>query len=163
MNLISKITAAVGVALLEACVTNPITTPYDATTSSPKDKTAVLISMDRQQTNPILATIVEIDGSKVNCSLNSGCPVWARVTPGNHIFTIHYRTDFHRINTSRYKEATLPIKIENMKALHVYAVRYSRSERDEISYVIEDLGERPQTGIAFPFGVKNPTEYKAEF
>ena len=153
---------------LAGCGTNPLTTPYAAHPSEIKrSETAILISMDRQGSPPLLATLVEIDGKAVDCDWNAGCPVWARTSPGAHKFTIRYRTDFYGapgVTSSGHKFATLSVDVQDMRPRHVYVVRYIRDfTSNTVRAEVQDMGERAKTGILFPFGVANPAEYLAEF
>lgn len=167
-NKLRLVAATAAVSCLTACGSNPIVTPYDAHPPAvAKSETTVLISMDRQASPPILATIVKIDSKDVACDWNAGCPVWARLAPGDHEFVIRFRTDFYGVpgaTNSGFKVAELPVRIPAMQATHVYVLRYSRvASSNSIAARVEDMGARARTGIQFPFGVANAIEYIADF
>lgn len=161
------ITLAAVAALLSACAAqNPLVTPYEAHTPDvAKRETAVLVAMDRQGQPPLLATLVEIDGQQVACDGTAGCPVWARLEPGTHDVVVRYRTDpSSGTAAGTAQPASLSLRVRDMKPRHVYLIRYERdASSSTVSARIEDLGENARTGILFPVGAKNPTEYLADF
>jgi hypothetical protein len=133
-----------------------------------RTETAIFVSADQRTSEPVLSTLVAVDGRKVNCDFNAGCPVWARVSAGSHVFTIKYRADFHGVTgvtNSGHKETELEAVVPEMKPRHVYVARYTRSLSDNtVSIRVEDLGENPKFALRFPlFGTPNPQYYPAEF
>ncbi len=163
--------AALVAAFISGCASvHPTTVPYVASPPSlPKDQTAVVISMDRQSTPPFLAVIRSIDGQQVQCHWNYGCPVWARVGPGTHQLWVRYETAMTLTstgtsNTAELKYKDLQVTVPDMKPTHVYVIHYPwTSGIGSVSAQVTDLGERPHSGILFPFGVSNATEYFADF
>jgi hypothetical protein len=149
---------------------HPSLVPYVAHPPSlEKSETAVLISMDRQRVPHFLGTITKIDGQDVSCHWNYGCPIWARLTSGDHEVTVRYQTDLviavsPTQASTRLKYVDLPIRVHAMKPTHVYVIRYALDESGKgVSTRVEDMGERPRSGVLWPIGASNATEYFAEF
>jgi hypothetical protein len=156
---------------LGGCGTSPLVTPHlGVAPGTPSSATAVLISADQRQSPdqryfpPVLSTLSSVDGKRVNCDWNAGCPVWIRVAPGDHQFGIHYRTDFS-YSGKAWSATDLNVEIKAMKPGHVYVTRYTRDPSGKtVSVRIEDLGEKANAGLWFPLlGVQNSQFYVADF
>lgn len=147
---------------------HPSLTPYAAHPPSMEKKdTTVLIAMDRQGTPHFLATVRKIDGQDVACHWNYGCPLWARLSPGDHRFVIRYQSDLAVLSSpsqtsSQLKFVDLEVAVNDMRPTHVYVVRYLRAN-GAVSPTVEDMGERPKSGIMWPIGVPSATEQFADF
>ncbi|SFH05723.1 hypothetical protein SAMN05518865_1551 [Duganella sp. CF458] len=63
---------------------------------------------------------------------------------------------------SKLKFVDLDVAVKDMKPTHVYVVRYIRAS-DAVSFTVEDMGERPKSGIMWPIGVPGATEHFADF
>ncbi len=128
-------------------------------TDSPQAETAVFSSVDDRATQHEVATIRAVDGKDTPRSV---FPVWVRVLPGTHHFSIHYSTNYGvggGAITYRYVE--LPVTVVDMKPRHVYVARFRRTAQG-VSASVEDLGERPRYGI-HTGGPVNPKYHQVEF
>lgn len=86
-----------------------------------------------------IAEIKKVDGIDINCAM-AGCPLWVRVTPGKHVFTIRY--NFYVPGSPTYLTGTHDLEIPDMKAKHVYVARFQVSG-NTLKTSIQDLGENP--------------------
>jgi hypothetical protein len=156
-------------ATLVGCGTSPLVTPHVMhPLEVARADTAIFVSADQRTSEPVLSTLAAVDGRRVNCDFNAGCPVWVRVPAGSREFTIKYRADFHGVpglTNSGHKETELNATVPQMKPRHVYVARYTRSLSDNtVSIRVEDLGENSKFTLRFPlFGTTNPQYYPAEF
>jgi len=126
---------------------------------SPLADTAVFSSLDERATQHEVATIRSVDGKDTPRSV---FPVWVRVLPGTHHFTVHYSTNYGiGAGAITYKYAELPVTVVDMKPRHVYVARFGRTAQG-VSVSVEDLGERPRYGIHTGGGV-NPKYHPVEF
>lgn len=160
----------VAVFSLAGCAT-PHVSPHEAVPpETPKASTAILIAIeqrnspDQRYTPASLPVVKGLDGKALNCDWNAGCPVWIRVLPGDHQFEIFYRADFNYVG-SAWNEATIKLDVPKMRAGHVYVARYSLDRTNKtVSARVEDLGEKPNFGLWYPFlGVQNARQITAEF
>ena len=86
-----------------------------------------------------IAEIKKVDGVDTSCVM-AGCPLWVRVTPGKHTFTIRY--SFHIPGSPTYLTGTHEFEVPDMKAKHVYVARFQVIE-NTLKTSIQDLGENP--------------------
>ena len=111
----------------------------------PLSQTSVL-SVRQDQSSPASrgsASIRSVDGIRIGIrSCHLICPVWVRVLPGSHSFTISYE-EF--VGNFKYG-GTVLVPVADMKAQHVYVVRLQRVG-SELGASVEDLGENPEYGF----------------
>lgn len=137
------ISAVLLVSVVGCANTTPHRKPYVGYTGDVHlSETAVFVSADvkgqKYRQDGIISPIQAIDGQKISCHWNNGCPPWARVTPGDHEFAIQFSTNYRY---STFSGALLKVKVPNMKPRHVYMTRYT-TYGDRVEVHIEDLGEK---------------------
>ena len=88
-----------------------------------------------------------MDGKPTSCA-QAGCPVWARVAPGKHTFTLRFNGDY-RLDAGfiKWQTAVITAEVESMKARHVYFGQQVFSP-GHVAVRVRDLGERPNHGIS---------------
>ena len=121
--------------------------PYAMYEGSPSiADTTVFAAVDDKQTKHTAIGIQLIDGKEPSC-WQVGCPIWTRLSPGTHNFSVRYSTDFGLATGAiTYRRADLEIEVKDMKPRHVYVARYKESS-GRIAVFVEDLGENPEFGV----------------
>jgi hypothetical protein len=90
-----------------------------------------------------LGQIVRIDGAPTSCA-QAGCPMWARVIPGDHTFRIRYSILY--LGRTLMGEAEFPIA--GMRPRHVYEANFRVDpQQTEFRANAKDLGENPDYGV----------------
>ena len=90
-----------------------------------------------------LGQIVGVDGKGTSCA-QAGCPVWVRVTPGDHTFRIRY--SIVSLSQTLTGEADFPVT--GMRARHVYEANFLTDEKQtKFLAGAKDLGENPDYGM----------------
>lgn len=138
-------------------------TPYAMYEGTPSfANTTVFVAIDEKQTKHTVVGIQLIDGKEPSC-WQVGCPIWTRLLPGTHKFTVRYSTDYGLAASAiTYRSAALDIEVKDMKPRHVYVARY-RESSDQVGVVVEDLGENPDFGIWIGLEGANRKHYKVSF
>jgi hypothetical protein len=98
----------------------------------PLSDTSVFSTVAPGASNPLRNSplITDIDGVPTSC-IEAGCPIWVRVLPGDHTFTIR-----------NYGE----VKVSGMRQRHVYVARGQAIAGHAVVSVV-DLGENPDYGF----------------
>lgn len=140
-----KFITYLGILTLSGCAYHH--TPYAMYEGSPPlANTAVFAAVDEKQTKHVAIGIQLIDGREPSC-WQVGCPIWTRVLPGSHKFSVRYSSNFGlSAGMISYQRANLEIEVKDMKARHVYVARY-RESSSGVSVFVEDLGENPEFGV----------------
>ena len=122
-------------------------TPYAMYEGAPSlAETTVFAAVDDKQTKHVAIGIQQIDGKEPSC-WQVGCPIWTRVLPGTHKFSVRYSSNFGLAGGMiSYQRADLEVEVKDMKPRHVYVARY-RDSGGRVSVLVEDLGENPQFGV----------------
>ena len=150
--------------LLFGCSVNPHVKPQIiGVEGAVFSETTVFVAADQKFNAPVLTTIIGVDGREVNCDWNYGCPLWVRVDPGSHVFSIEYASDPHFIAGMKFKRI-IDVAVKNMIPRHVYVARYSRNfEENTISVNIEEFGENSNFKFKWPPVSSAAQYYPAEF
>jgi hypothetical protein len=91
--------------------------------------------------------ITHVNGTPTSCA-QAGCPVWVRVAPGKHTFTLRFNGDYKlEPGFIKWKTAVLTAEVDDMKPRHVYFGQQEFTP-ERVSLRVRDLGERPNHGIA---------------
>ena len=114
----------------------------------PLSDTSVFSTVPKGASNPLrnAPLITHIDGVSRSCFWED-CPMWVRVLPGDHTFTIKY-----------YGE----VKVSGMKPRHVYVAR-GQAIAGHAVVSVEDLGENPEYGVTFGATGVNKKYYRVGF
>ena len=82
--------------VLAGCGTSPLVVPHVMHPAgvAPSD-TSIFVAADQRTNEAVMTTLQAMDGVKVNCDWNAGCPVWIRVSPQSHEFTIAYSANHY--------------------------------------------------------------------
>jgi hypothetical protein len=137
--------------------------PYVAHDSNlPTSKTSVFSVVTENAAANGALEILEVDGRPTSC-VQVGCPVWVRVAPGNHKFTLRFNGNF-RLSAGfiKWQTATFTVEVADMTALHVYHGQH-RLSSEAVSVYVQDLGERPKHGIWLGLEGANRKYYPLEF
>jgi hypothetical protein len=128
----------------------------------PLNQTSVFSGVtDTAATNGALE-ITAIDGRATSCA-EAGCPVWARVAPGKHAFSLRFNGGYKlQGGLIKWQTATLRVDVPDMKALHVYHARHELT-LERINVNVSDLGERPKHGLNLGLEGANRKYYPVEF
>ena len=114
----------------------------------PLSDTAVfsVVPQGASSRRPSSGGITHIDGIPTSC-FEAGCPMWVRVLPGDHSFTVAY-----------FGEA----KVSGMRPRHVYVVHF-RTTKPLAVVSVEDLGENPDYGLTLGAEGANRKYYRVGF
>ncbi|MCO5400749.1 hypothetical protein [Ralstonia soli] len=140
-------------------------TPYVMYEGNPPlSTTTVFSASDHTQTKHIVARITQVDGKDTSC-FQVGCPIWVRVLPGSHTFTIRYTANIALMGpviTSTV--ATVNIEVVDMKPMHVYEARYQEFyDQKRLNATFADLGEKPKVGLWLGLKGVNQEFYPVSF
>jgi hypothetical protein len=110
-------------------------------------QTSVFLAVNQNKNNGlIVAEVTRTDGKDMPCP-SAGCPVWVRVLPGEHKFTVLCRSNFSLAGSFiSFSEVKLEVPLPNMMPRHVYQASY-RETNGGLSVQIIDHGENPSIGI----------------
>jgi hypothetical protein len=138
-------------------------TPYVAYDGqAPRSDTSVFsVVTDNAATKGALE-ITHVDGRPTSC-FQVGCPVWVRVLPGEHSFTLVYKGDFKLLYPQiTWRTAGLKIDVTDMQSRHVYFGEPA-VVGDRLHVDVVDLGEKPKHGISLGLEGVNRKYYPVEF
>ena len=148
-----------GVALVfvSGCMSTFHTQPYVAYTDAQHAKSDTSVISTSGLNGSALGQIVAVDGIKTSC-WKVGCPIWVRVVPGDHVFTVSYGI----YGSGSHATGTTDLRVTAMQPRHVYEVRFQTSG-DRFGASVEDLGEDPDYGIHVGLQGVNQKRYRASF
>lgn len=118
-------------------------TPYVAysDTQHPLSDTSVFSTQGLKGNT--LGQIVGVDGKPTSCA-QAGCPLWARVTPGDHTFRIRYSI----LYLGRTLSGEVDFPVAGMQPRHVYEANFRVDpQQTEFRADAKDLGENPDYGV----------------
>jgi len=140
-------------ASLAGCQGYPVAPFVVNAADRPAADTAIFVAIDQTTGINSITTVSAVDGQRLACDWNYGCPVWVRVRPGAHQFQVNLQAGYY----GRY-QSSLAIPMTGMLPRHVYVTRYDIDTANmKLRYRVEDLGERPDFAIHLPFGPMPPT------
>jgi hypothetical protein len=154
-----KLLRLVPLLLVSGCMSTFHTQPYVtyADVQHPQSDTSVFSSSGLNGNT--LGQIVAVDGVKTSC-WKVGCPIWVRVLPGDHVFTVTYNIFDNGI--ASHKTGTTDLRVTAMQPRHLYEVLY-QIVGDRFRGFAEDLGEDPDYGIYVGLQGVNQKRYRASF
>ena len=142
----------VAAALLQACTFND--QPFVMPTAAGRALSATAVfavgptNLDDANHSPLgdaVAQITAVDGVDTTC-WQTGCPVWVRVAPGPHTFTITHRVLNNGIYS--YLIGTAAVSVPDMKAEHVYVAKFIvEPDGRDFKAVPVDLGKGSNYGF----------------
>lgn len=133
------------IVLLQACTVGykPIIT--STAIGRPLSDTAVFSIGHSGLQGSTISEIRAVDGAGASC-WQQGCPIWVRVSPGRHTFSVLYHI-FNNGIMSHLSGAT-DVLVPEMKAEHVYIVEFSpASDGKSFRAIPVDLGANPDYGF----------------
>jgi hypothetical protein len=152
-----KLLFLVPLLLLSGCMSTFNAQPYVTYSDArhPQSDTSVLTTSGMNGGG--LGQVAAVDGVKTSC-WKVGCPIWVRVLPGDHVFTVTY--GMYGAGSSR--TGTTDVRVTGMQPRHVYEVRF-QTNGDQFAASVEDLGEDPDYGIYIGLQGVNQKRYRASF
>lgn len=145
--------------LVSGCMSTFHTQPYVAYADTQHPKSATSVFSSSGLNGNTLGQIVAVDGAQTSC-WKVGCPIWVRVLPGDHVFTVNY--SIYDNGISSHRTGTAEVRITAMQPRHVYEVRYEVMG-DKFRAFAKDLGEDPDYGIYVGLQGVNQKRYRASF
>jgi len=163
LEIIQKSAAFFGLLIISGCAFHHA--PYAGYEGTqPLENTSVFAAIDDKQSKHVVIGISLIDGKEPSC-WQVGCPIWTRILPGTHKFSVRYSSNFgfgNVASTIKYETAILEVEVKDMKPQHVYVARYKEFGGGVRVYV-EDLGENPEFGVWIGLEGANRKYHKVTF